>query len=357
MQFSFPTHQWPFWTGLALVIFGCCGLLLHLLGKQRAKRLHRFVESGLVDQLMPGWSPERRKALFWLFLSGVLFVMMAAAGPRWGKKWLPVTRVSRDVLVVLDVSLSMEAENPPPSRLVRARQKIESLLERSPADRFGLVAFSGEAATLCPLTLDHGYFRSVLDAVSTNTLSTEGSDISAALKEALDVFEEDARRFGEDDGSERVVLILSDGEETAGDALALAEKISAYARIYAIGIGDPEGAVVIFPAWLRQYVRVPDDQLTRLSKLDEQNLSRLATGSGGAYVRITPDNSDVDFIQQELKQLRAQTTSGELRFQMTDHYRWPLMIAWLCFFVEGLWLLLLAPMRKRRMRLEVESHG
>lgn len=357
MQFSFPIQQWPVWTGLALVILGCCGIVLHLLERRRAKRLHRFVEWNLAEQLMPGWTPDRRKPLFWLFFAGLLFVLIAAAGPRWGKKWLPVTRVSRDVLVLLDVSLSMEAENPPPTRLIRARQKIESLLERSPADRFGLVAFSGEAATLCPLTLDHGYFRSVLDAVNTNTLSTEGSDISAALKEALDVFEEDARRFGEDDGGERVVLILSDGEETAGDAHALAKKISAYARIYTVGIGDPEGAVVTFPAWLRQYVRVPDDQLTRLSKLDEENLSKLATNNGGAYVRITPDNSDVEFILQELKQLRSKATSGELRFQMTDHYRWPLMIAWLCFFVEGLWLLLLAPMRKRRMRLEVENHG
>jgi Ca-activated chloride channel family protein len=357
MQFSFPVQQAPFRVILGLAVLAAFVFLLYLLEKRRAKRLHRFVDAGLADQLMPGWTPDKRKPLFWFFLLGVLFLMLAAAGPRWGKKWQPVTRVSRDVLVLLDVSLSMEAENPPPSRLIRARQKIESLLERSPADRFGLVAFSGEAATLCPLTLDHGYFRSILDAVSTNTLSTEGSDISAALKEALDVFEQDALRFGTEDGGERVVLILSDGEETAGDALALAGEISRYARIYAIGIGDPEGAVVTFPAWLRQYIRVPDEQLTRVSKLDEENLSKLATKSGGAYVRITPDNSDVAFIQQELKQLRSKMVSGELRFQMTDRYRWPLVIAWLCFFMEGLWLVLLAPMRKRRMRLEVQNHG
>ncbi|HPX86871.1 MAG TPA: VWA domain-containing protein [Candidatus Hydrogenedentes bacterium] len=357
MQFSFPLHQWPLWTALAVLILAVCAVLLYMLEKRRGARLNRFVESGLAAQLMPGWSPERRRPLAWIFLLGILFVLLAAAGPRWGKKWAPVTRVSRDVLVVLDVSLSMDAENPPPTRLVRARQKIESLLERSPADRFGLVAFSGEAATLCPLTLDHGYFRSVLDAINTNTLSTDGSDISAALKEALDVFQEDAQRFGEDNSGDRVVLLLSDGEETAGDALALAEQIGRYARIYVIGIGDPQGAVVTYPAWLRQYVRIPEDKLTRLSKLDEENLSRIAVQSGGAYVRITPDNSDVDFIQQELKQLRSRVTAGEVRFQMTERYQWPLILAWFFFFLEGVWMLMLAPMRKRRMRLEAQNHG
>lgn len=349
---------------LSVVVPGIAGIVvlvffvLRYLEIRHKNRLHQFVEMNLASQLLPGYGLEVRRPLMVFVLLGCFFLLLAMAQPHWGKKWMPVTKTSRDILIVLDVSLSMNAENPPPTRLVRARQKIESFLEKCPADRFGLVVFAGEAATVCPLTLDHGYFRFILDAINTDTLSTEGSDLSAALLEAQKIFEADAARFGGREQNNRAVIILSDGEQTAGDAVAIAERIRTTARIFALGIGDPQGSVVTFPSWMRQYVGMPDDKLTHLSKLDEETLSKVALAGGGIYVRITPDNRDVQLVHNELEQIQGTLTQDTLRYRMVNRYRWPLMAAWVCFALEGFWQAGLPLRRRYRIqRLGGMSHA
>lgn len=357
MQFGFPIAQLPIWTAGAATTLLLVFVALRLLERRHEQRLYRFVALNLAERLLPAYSLRVRRPLFWLTLLGVCMLLLAFAQPHYGKKWVPVTRTSRDVLILLDTSLSMTAENPPPSRLERARQKIESLMAKCPADRFGLVVFAGEAVTMCPLTLDHGYFKSILDAVTTDTLSVEGSDLSAALLEAHDAFEADAQRFGRNEFNNRVVLLISDGEQTAGDVLSTAQRISANATIYALGIGDPQGAVVTFPEWMRRYVRISDEKLTHISKLDEETLKQIALTGNGAYVRITPDNSDINFIHGEMDHVRGQTASDALRFRMVNRYRWPLAVAWVCFALEGVWLGLLPWLRRWKLRrLECVPH-
>ncbi len=350
MRFIFSITQLPLWLGLGAAILLALTVALRLLEARHGKRLDRFVEAGLAQRLLPAYDVRARRPLFWLTLLGAAFLLIAIAQPHWGSAWTPVTRTSRDILIVLDVSLSMSAEDYPPSRLERARQKVQSLMERCPADRFGLVAFSGESVMLSPLTLDHGYLRAILNAVDTDTLSVEGTDISGALNLALEVFEEDAQQFNDLGKGDRAVVLISDGEQTVGDAVATAERISEYATIFAIGIGDPEGTVITFPSWMRRYVRIPDEKMTHISKLDEETLSRIATVGGGAYVRITPDNSDVAFIHEELEHIRARATEDEVRYRLVNRYRWPLAVAWACFAAEGVWLAVLPWKRRRKMR-------
>jgi len=350
MQFAFPIAQTPVWAAVAAGVAVATFLVLRLLERRHEQRLYRFVEASLAERLLPGYTMHARRPLFWLTLLGILLIILAVAQPHWGKKWTPVTRTSRDILVLLDVSCSMTAQNPPPTRLDRARQKIESLLQKCSADRFGLIIFSGEASYMCPLTLDQGYFRSILGAVNADTLSMEGSDLAAALLEARDAFEADAERFGGSDNSSRIVLVISDGEQTASDAVATAKQIGALGTIYTLGIGDPQGAVIEFPEWMRQYVPMPDEKLTHISKLDEDTLTSIALAGNGAYVRITPDNTDIDFIHGELEAIRGKTASDTVRFRLINRYRWPLSAAWICFAAEGIWLSMLPWVRRRRLR-------
>lgn len=358
MQFAFPIAQLPLWAVVAAVVLAAAWFALRFLERRHEKRLFRFVDAGLADRLLPAYTLRARRPLFWLTLIGIFFLLLAFAQPHWGKKWAPVTRTSRDILILLDVSCSMTAENPPPTRLDRARQKIESLLDSCPGDRFGLITFSGEAVYMCPLTLDQGYFRSILDAVNTDTLSVEGSDLADAMVEARDAFEADAQRFGGNENNNRIVFIISDGEQTAGDVVAEAKRISENAVIYTLGIGDPAGTVVEFPTWMRQYVSLPDDKLTHISKLDEETLSQIALAGNGAYVRITPDNADINFIRGEFDTLQGKRTSDTLRFRMINRYRWPLVAAWLCFAMEGLWLSAMPWVRRWRLRhAEDSSHA
>ena len=352
MHFAFPIAQTPLWVALGVAVMALMFFALRSLEQYHTRRLDRFVEAGLAQRLLPAYDVRARRWLVWLTLAGTLFLLLAMVHPHWGNAWAPVTRTSRDILVVLDISLSMNAENPPPSRLERARQKIESLLKKCPADRFGLVVFTGEAVMMCPLTLDHGYFRTIMDAVNTDTLSVEGSDLEGALQQALEVFQQDAEYFGNDASNNRAVVLISDGEQTSGEALKAAEEIGNYATIFTIGIGDPNGAVVTFPAWMRKYVRIADENLAHISKLDEENLSKVALAGNGAYVRITPDNADVDFIHQELEHIRSRSSEDTVRYRLINRYRWPLMAAWLCFAAEGAWLALLPWLRRRRLKLE-----
>jgi Ca-activated chloride channel family protein len=356
LQFTFPMSQLALWLGLGVLLLAIITMGLRFLEKQRARRLDRFVQADLAPRLLSGYDAKVRRPLFWLVLMGCVMLALTMAQPKWGKSWIEVERGSRDILILLDTSESMNAQNPLPNRLERARQKIESMLEKCPGDRFGLIAFSGEAALQCPLTLDHGYFRTVLSAINTNTLSEEGTDIAEALREASNVYAEDIAATGEESRHTRAIVLISDGEQVSGDAVKTAKEIEPYAGIYVLGIGDPKGAEVTYPQWMTQYKRVPDANKPHLSKLDEKTLSKIAVEGGGVYVRTTPDNADVNHIRKELEAMQSRSVSGDLRFSLVNRYRWPLSIAILCFTAEGLWTVLMPRLRLRRMRRE-EGHG
>lgn len=346
VRFAFPLAQLPFWLALGLAGIGVLFLALRVLEGRRRQRMGRFVDAALAPRLLAGYDARVRRPLFWLTLLGFAFLALAFAQPRWGQAWMDIDRGSRDVLLLLDTSESMNAVNPLPNRLERARQKVQALLELCPSDRFGLIPFSGNAVVQCPLTLDHAYLRSVLKGISTDMLSEEGTDIAAALRLAADTFEADAEQSGGGEAYNRAIVLISDGEEVSGDAVEMARRISEYGTIYVIGIGDPEGAEVRFPEWMLRRVRVPDSDKPHLSKLDEDTLSKVAVEGGGIYVRSTPDTRDVEALTSSMENLRSRAVEGEMRFRQVNRYRWPLAAALVCFAAEGLWLVLMPIIRR-----------
>ncbi len=355
LRFAFPLSQLPLWLGLGLAGTGMLFAVLRALEERRRRRMERFVDAALAPRLLAGYDARVRRPPFWLTLLGFAFLALTFAQPRWGQAWMDIDRGSRDVLLLLDTSESMNAVNPLPNRLERARQKVEALLELCPSDRFGLIPFSGNATVQCPLTLDHAYLRSVLKGINTDMLSEEGTDIAAALRLAADTFEADAKQSGGGEAYNRAIILISDGEQVSGDAVEMARKISEYATIYVIGIGDPKGAEVTFPEWMRNQVRVPGGDKPHLSKLDEDTLSKVAVQGGGIYVRSTPDMRDVQALTASMENLRTRAVEGELRFRQVNRYRWPLAAAFLCFMAEGLWVVIMPVIR--RWKMERRSAG
>ncbi len=354
--FGFPTNQLPYWLLAAALIVAACIVALRWLERRRQVRLARFVDLKLGERLLPGFDVNARRPMFWLTAIGLVCLAIAFLQPHWGQAWQEVHQRSHDVLIVLDTSESMLAENPLPNRLERSKQKILSLLERTPGDRFGLVVFSGAAELMCPLTVDLGYFRSVLNAVDTNSISLEGTDIAAALEVATDTFRDQEEETGDYSRDSRAILLVSDGEAVTGDALKSAENAANFARIFVIGVGDPRGAEVTYNTPVGRRTLRDDEGQPHLSKLDEEALSRIALAGGGGYTRSTPGNSDIDSIYGLVQQLAARDVSGELRLQLVNRYQWPLAIAIVCFAAEGVWLALLPWMRERRARkLEAAS--
>jgi len=349
IQIAFPDQQAPFYIAGGVAALVLLGLLLWRLERRRGSRLFAFVEAALAPRLLLGYDARLRRPLLWLVVAGAALLLLALAQPRFGDALVEVEQRRRDILVLLDTSESMNAQDLGAPRLQRAKLKIESLLERAPADRFGLIAFSGGAQLKCPLTPDHRYFRTVLDAVNTDTLSQEGTDIAAALREARQLFEDERGREGAAQRGERAVLLVSDGEQVSGDALEAAQAVRDYAPVFVLGIGHPDGAEVRYPEWMRQYVRVPDDKLTHISRLDEDKLSRVALATGGAYVRVEPNNDDVSHLVGEFDNLAARAYASELRYRQLNRYQWPLALAIVLFMAEGLWLTVLPHWRKRRI--------
>lgn len=351
VQFGFSPAQAPFYVGVGIALLVALYYLLRRLERRRGARVHTFVETDLAPRLLVGYDARVRRPLFWLTLAGALLLLLALAQPHWGQAWIETARASRDVLVLLDTSESMNAQNPLPNRLERARQKLEALVRECPGDRFGLIVFSGDALLQCPLTLDHAYFLSVLRAVDTDTMTQEGTDIAEALSEAIAVFNEDAKESGHDESYGRATLVVSDGEQVSGDALDAAGELAENSVIFVMGIGDPDGAEVTYPAWMLQYQRVPNADKPHLSRLDEKTLSKVALASkNGVYVRSTPDNADVAHLVNEMNTLRAKAASGEVRLHLVNRYRWPLTAAAVCFAAEGLWIALMPHVRRWRMR-------
>ena len=346
----FPLRQLHWWLGMAAIALTLIILGLRALERRRQARLALFVDAQLAPRLLPGYDHAMRRPLFWLTVAGFASLALTFAQPHWGKAWKEVRQNSHDIVICLDTSESMRAANPVPSRIERAKQKIMSLLDMAPADRFGLVAFAGGAAVQSPLTRDHGYLKAVLSAVDTDTISQEGTDIAAALREAAKVFSDESKSTGIIDNSARAILLISDGEQVKGDAVAEAEKAAQYAHVYVIGVGDPNGAEIRLPDWMGRYVRVKDADKPHLSKLDEETLSKVAMSGNGGYIRSTPDNSDVEQIFDNLKQLATYTTSSDVRLRLVNRYQWPLALAIACFAGEGLWIALMPWLRARRLR-------
>jgi Ca-activated chloride channel homolog len=363
IEFIFPMrmlHWWVLGTVLALAVVY---LALRLYERRRRVRLDRMVQAHLAPRLHQGVDAASRGPLIWLPILGLFFLSLALAQPHWGQSWRTVTKQARDVIICLDTSESMRAAavsstpHGSPSRLDRAKLKIASLLDMAVGDRFGLVVFAGEAQLISPLTVDHGYYRSVLNAVTTDTLSEKGTDIAEALMEAVRAFKQEDAKTRSFDRDYRAILLISDGEAVTGDALKAAETAAAYACIYVIGVGDPQGDIIEIPQWMATYAGQRYGSTTHLSRLDEDTLTKVALLGKGGYTRSTADNADIGRVFGLMEELASRATSGELHQRLVNRYQWPLMLAIVCFVAEGIWLVLMPWMRKRRLARHAPAAG
>ena len=340
IAFVVPYSELIWWAVALAALLAGIVVVLRSLEQRRGDRLARFVELDLATKLVSGHDAVFRRPLVWLTILGFFFAAIALAQPHWGSNWEEVERRSHDVLVCLDISESMLAENPLPNRLERAKQKILSILDETPGDRFGLVAFSGAAELMCPLTLDKAYFRSVLAAVNTQSISLEGTNIAAALHECIETYK-DQEDLSVNARDQRSILLISDGEQVSGDAVAMAKSAGDLARVFVIGVGDPRGTEVRYVSPLNRPGVITPTMEPHISRLDEAMLSRIALQGRGAYIRSAPDNADVEEIYRLIDRMSTRRTSTDVRQRLVNRFQWPLALAVLCFAGEGLWLVML----------------
>lgn len=294
-------------------------LLAYLYGwRRRAGILKAFARRRPLAFLVPAGIQTRRRLKAGLILASALLLVVAMAGPQYGFQWQTVERRGVDLIVALDCSRSMLAQDIQPTRLDRAKREIVDLLHMLRGDRVGLVAFSGTAFLQCPLTVDYTAFDLFLDVLAPDYLPLGGSDLSAAVQTAVGAFETESP-------AEKAILLITDGEHTGrGDPEAAARQAEeAGIKLFCIGVGSTEGVPV--PTGKGGFQKREDGQIV-LSRLDEPLLTRMAVATGGTYVRSVAGDMDLDRIYQEqIRGAMPDATMKSRRKQIwADRYQWPL---------------------------------
>ncbi len=258
-------------------------------------------------------------------------LIVALAGPQGPGKRVDTVRMGIDVMLALDLSGSMRAEDfQPDNRLEVARRVLRDFVSRATEHRIGLVAFAGRSVTLCPLTTDHAALLGTLDQVDFDTVGQDGTAIGDGLGNAL-------YRLGERGAKSRIIVLLSDGENNSGhlvpaDATRMARARGV--RVYTIAIGRPGGAPIpILDEFGRKtYLRNRDGSLV-VPRMDEGALRTIAERTGGRYFRATDPASLLQAYREIATLERSRITVAGHREQ-EDRSAWPLAIAWLLILVE-----------------------
>lgn len=284
MKFDHPYILFFLWGLLPLAGLLGYGIFRH------KKILARYANFAMFDQIMPGFSygPKWVRAVLAVLAAG--FAVVALAGPLAGYRWEKTTQRGVDIMIALDCSRSMLAQDVSPTRLTRAKREIIDLTRLMHSDRAGLVAFSGAAVLQCPLTLDYNAFGIFLDALDPDYLPVGGTDLTAALETCYNGFESSST-------AGKAIILITDGEDTAGDEAALTKVVEKFAkekiRIFAIGVGDPAGAPI--PAKGGGFKKDDAGNII-LSKVDETMLKKITSMTQGRYVRSVAGDMDLEQI-------------------------------------------------------------
>jgi Ca-activated chloride channel family protein len=318
----------PFWLILGAL---ACALTLwqfRRFDQRQHAALARFAAARLLPRLTGSVSPSRRRLKRALFVAGVALLFIALARPQAGFTWQEAHRRGLELLFAVDTSKSMLAQDVKPDRLARTKLAIEDLLAKLQGDGLGLVAFAGDAFLQCPVTLDYEAFRQSVEALDVNVIPRVGTDIAAAIREAQAVFKTRT-------ASEKILILLTDGEDLGGEALTAATAAAKEGvKIFAVGVGTAAGELVPADAAASAFARDDNGQPVR-SRLDETMLRKIAEATGGVYAALDARGAGLDAIyQQGLAPFARHDLSSRQSKVPIERFAWPLGAALLCFAAE-----------------------
>jgi Ca-activated chloride channel family protein len=338
MQFAHPKMLW-----LLAVTVPILSLFLWRSWRKKQFLIGQFVRSRLLAHLTVGLSRKVQKARMVLIIVAVALIMLAMARPQWGFAWQEATHRGLDVIVAIDASRSMLAEDIAPNRLERAKLAALDLMRLARRDRIGLVAFAGTAFLQCPLTLDDEAFRQSVVQLDVNIMPQGGTALAEAIRTAHTALKGD-------DANHRVVVLFSDGEDHDTGAVQAAEEAQgAGVKIFTVGVGTPAGEL------LRQrdqdgnsaYIKDPEGNVVK-SRLNQGLLTEIATAGGGFYLPMSGANTVEVLYQRGLAPLPGAESSSMLVKEYQERFQWPLALALALLIIE-----VFVPERKRVPRSEV----
>jgi Ca-activated chloride channel homolog len=322
------------WALLLLILIPVAVILMARGDRLVRQRLERIVASRLLPSLTDTVDQRLR---FWrrvLFLIALACFVFAFAQPQWGEVEETQNFQGRDVLLGIDTSKSMLSTDISPSRLARAKLATEDLIESMPGDRFGLLAFAGEAQVEAPLTIDYDTVIATLNELNTNTIARGGTDIASAIRAGELILGRNAENY-------KALVLFTDGEELDEDGVAEAERAAKNGiRIFTVGVGSPDGATIPLPNG--QLLRDSSGKIVK-TKLDEPRLKAIAQATGGFYLRLQPDAVS-HLVRDGINRLSESKLGQRIFRTPIERYRWPLAC--------GLFFLVISSILSERQRTE-----
>ena len=323
MRFGDPGFFHLIWSMVPLIFFMIWGV------KKKHQLTQKFCGTPLLSKLVQPGVIKRQQSKNIFIILAILFLFLALTRPRWGYQWEDLHQRGVDVIVALDVSTSMLAEDIKPNRLERAKRKISDLLDMMDGDRVGLVAFAGTSFVQCPLTLDYGAARIFLSAIDTQLIPVQGTALGEAIESSVKAFRTREKKS-------KALILITDGEDQTGKALSAAKSAGKQGvKVYTIGIGGEIGAPIPDSSNNGGFRKNQNGEVI-VSKLDEKTLQQIALETGGSYVRSVTGDIDLKTIYKDQikKHIKKKELKSERRKIWQERFQWFIFAALICLMIE-----------------------
>ena len=276
----------------------------------------------ILSQLMPEVSPKRQFLKFWFIFGAVAAIIFVIAGPQFGSKLETVKRQGVEIMVCLDVSNSMLAEDVSPNRLEKSKQMLSKLTDGFTDDKVGLIVFAGDAFTQLPITSDYISAKMFLTSINPSMVSAPGTSIGAAINLA-------ARSFTPNETSDKTIVLITDGENHEDDAIGAASAAAEKGiHVNIVGIGLPKGAPIPLQG-TNNYMKDKDGNVV-ITMLNEQMCQEIAAAGKGMYVRADNTNSALKALQKEIDKMKKTELDSKVYSEYDEQFQ---LVAWIALFL------------------------
>ena len=312
-----------------LLLIPLCTLIFIMMLRWKKKALNSFGDAAIIDQLMPDKSESRPVTKFVFLMLAFVFLILAGANPQIGSKLDKIQRKGVDLMIALDVSNSMLAEDIKPNRLERAKQALSKLIDRLENDRIGIIVFAGKAYTQLPITSDYAAAKMYLSLITTGIVPTQGTAIGDAIKMAEKSFKKDERK-------NKAIIIITDGENHEDDAVEAAKEAQDNGIIvHTLGMGLPEGGPIPMSYNNGQITYKKDrDGNTVITKLDETQLQKIASAGKGKYIRANNTEAGLNPLFDEIEKMEKKDFDSKIYSEYESRYQYFLGFGLLLLLVE-----------------------
>lgn len=289
---------------------------------RKKKALKKIGNPEILAMLMPDVSPKRQHLKFWLLFGAIAATIFIIAGPQFGSKLETVKRNGVEIMVCLDVSNSMLAEDVTPNRLEKAKQMLAKLTDGFTNDKIGLIIFAGEAYTQLPITSDYISAKMFLSSINPSMVTTQGTAIGTAINLAV-------RSFTPSETSDKAIILITDGENHEDDAVGAAKKAAEKGiHVNIVGIGLPKGEPIPLDG-NNNFMKDREGNVV-VTRLNEQMCREIAAAGDGMYVRADNTNSALRALEKEIEKMNKSELDSKVYSEYNEQFQ---ILAWIALFL------------------------